>query len=70
MKTGENRTEVIEQIMHGDEALLQEVMDAVSARYRVAYPQWDVVYLAVPKGDRKALAETLRWIWEHGQENV
>jgi hypothetical protein len=57
--------EILCQIRQADETLLQEIMDEISARYKRAYPQWEVYYIAVPRNDRKALEDTLSWIWKH-----
>lgn len=57
--------ELIGLIRQGDMALLQNIMQEISDRYRREYPDWDVIYLALPKHDRKTREETFRWLEEH-----
>ncbi len=41
--------EVLQKIDTMTEAELRIVMEAVEQRYREAYPEWDVVYMAMHK---------------------
>lgn len=40
---------VIERIEQATDLELQDIMRAIEKRYATAYPDWDVVYIAVPK---------------------
>ncbi len=42
-------SELIDRIKSLNRTQLQEVMQAVEARYAEVYPQWDVVYIAMHK---------------------
>ena len=41
---------------------VQEVMEAIQDWYRVTYPDWDVMYMAVPK-EPKARKAALKRMW-------
>ena len=51
---------VFDRIERAGERELREIMDAVQDRFAVAYPQWDIVYLAVPKDDPNRRKEILQ----------
>ena len=42
---------------------VQELMDAIQDWYRVTYPDWDVMYMAVPK-EPKARKAALTRMWK------
>ena len=50
---------VFDRIERAGEQELREIMDAVQDRFAVAYPQWDIVYVAVPKEDPDRRKEIL-----------
>ena len=39
---------ILKEIDLADEQELQQIMQAVSRRYRTLYPDWDVLYLSAP----------------------
>ncbi len=41
--------EIIEKIQTLNESQLQQLMEAIEDRYAQAYPEWDVVYIALHK---------------------
>lgn len=48
MDTRENiYSEVLAYIENADDMQLNAIMDAVEHRYRTAYPEWEVIYVAV-----------------------
>ena len=51
-------TEIIDKIQEAGYAELQEIMKAIEKRYAVAFPDWDVTYMAVHKEYRKRCADT------------
>ena len=54
--------QVISAIEQADDKQIQEVFHAVMRRYRTFYPDWDVIYLAVPKNNMQEREESLDWI--------
>ena len=42
---------VLDWIEQADFRQLQEAMDAIQDRFALLYPQWDILYLALPKND-------------------
>ena len=55
---------VFHRIERADEQDLREIMDAVQERFAVAYPQWDIVYVAVPKEDPEKRKEILKKVFD------
>ena len=52
--------DIKQQISKADSAQIDILMDAVFARKRELYPQWDIQYMALPKDDweeRKRILE-------------
>ena len=57
-------TEIIEKIEQATDYELQDIMKAIERRYATAYPDWDVVYVAVPKDPkirREKLENIMKW---------
>ncbi len=57
--------ELIEKIYTLTDLQLQEVMRAIERRYASAYPDWNVVYLAMPRDQelrRQEYAKIIRFI--------
>lgn len=66
MERKENlKQELIGLIKQADMGLLQDVMQEISARYRTDYPDWEVIYLAIPRNDPGAREATFRWLVDH-----
>ena len=40
--------DILKKIEQADDQQLNEIMDAISEQYRIRYPDWEVVYMAVP----------------------
>ena len=57
MMTFEN---IILFISQADDSQLNAITDALSARYKALFPNWEVVYLALPRHD----AERREKLWE------
>ena len=54
IKNSELLNEAISFILQANDMEIHEIMEAVSARYQNAFPDWDVVYIALPKNDTEA----------------
>lgn len=55
---------LIKNIQAATDYELQDIMKAIEKRYSTAYPDWDVVYVAVPKDPkirREKLENILKW---------
>jgi hypothetical protein len=42
---------ILDQIEKANQQELQEIMDSIQERYAQILPQWDILYLALPKED-------------------
>ena len=49
-------------ISQADDGQLNEITTALSARYKVLFPEWDVLYLAMPLDDPERRAEILEQV--------
>ena len=56
--------EVLSFISQADDAQLNDITSALSARYNVLFPDWEVVYLALPLHDPQRRAE----LWEQARK--
>ena len=45
------RTALMKYIEYANGVELDEVLTAVEARYKILFPDWDVIYLALPKSN-------------------
>ena len=52
--------EVLSFISQADDAQLNDITRALSARYKTLFPDWEVIYLALPLHD----AERREQLWE------
>ena len=52
--------DIILFISQADDAQLNDITTALSARYKVLFPDWEVVYLTLPLHDPQRRAE----LWE------
>ena len=52
---------VLDFIKQADDFELNEMMDAITERYKVRHPDWEVSYLALPKHDRHKRREILEF---------
>ncbi len=43
---------ILAYIMQADEILVDEILEAAVSRRRQLYPDWEMLYFALPKGDR------------------
>ena len=50
---------VLTYIMQADEILLDEILEAAVSRRRQLYPDWEMLYFALPKQDRQKWPEYL-----------
>ena len=53
-------SEVLSFIAQADDSQLNDITTALSARYKSLFPDWEVVYLALPLHD----AERREQLWE------
>ena len=53
-------SEVLSFIAQADDGQLNDITTALSARYKSLFPDWEVVYLALPLHD----AERREQLWE------
>ena len=53
-------SDVLSFISQADDAQLNDITTALSARYKALFPDWEVVYLALPLHDPQRRAE----LWE------
>ena len=53
-------SEILSFISLADDSQLNTITDALSARYKALFPDWEVVYLALPLHD----AERREKLWE------
>ena len=56
--------EVLSFISQADDAQLNDITSALSARYKSLFPDWEVVYLALPLHDPQRRAE----LWEQARK--
>ena len=57
--------EVLSFISQADDAQLNDITRALSARYKTLFPDWEVVYLALPLQD----PERRERLWELARKN-
>ena len=57
--------DIILFISQADDTQLNEITSALTARYKVLFPDWEVVYLALPLQD----LERREQIWELARKN-
>ena len=57
-------SEILSFISQADDAQLNDITSALSARYKVLFPDWEVVYLALPLHDPQRRAE----LWEQARK--
>ena len=59
---------VLDFIEQADDYELNEMMDAITERYQVLHPDWEVSYLALPKHDRHKRREILEFALKYEQK--
>lgn len=50
---------VLHRIRKADDTEIQEIISAIIQRYGTKYPDWEVVFLSLPKHDPSYRSETL-----------
>ena len=58
-------SDVLSYIAQADDGQLNDITSALTARYKVLFPDWEVVYLALPLQD----LERREQIWELARKN-
>ena len=58
-------SDVLSYIAQADDGQLNEITSALTARYKVLFPDWEVVYLSLPLQD----PERREQIWELARKN-
>ena len=56
---------VLSYIAQADDGQLNEITSALTARYKVLFPDWEVVYLSLPLRD----PERREQLWELARKN-
>ena len=56
------RCSILTAIEHADEQLIQDAIQAVIRRYSSVFPDWEVVFYALPKKPQKRRQEVERLI--------
>ena len=55
---------VLESIRNADTTEIGDILEAAVQRKRELYPEWEMVYLALPKNDPQERKRTLEWVWK------
>ena len=55
---------MMQEIRKADPAEIDMILEAAVARKRELYPQWEMVYIALPKNDPEERKRTLEWVWK------
>ena len=58
-------SDVLSYIAQADDGHLNEITSALTARYKTLFPDWEVVYLALPLQD----SERREQLWELARKN-
>ena len=58
-------SEILSFISQADDSQLNTITDALSARYKALFPDWEVVYLSLPLQD----PERREQLWELARKN-
>ena len=58
--------DVLTFIAQADDLEINEIIDALTARYKAVYPDWEVAFLSMPLND----PERRRAIWEHATKYI
>ena len=58
-------SDVLSYIAQADDGQLNEITSALTARYKVLFPDWEVVYLSLPLRD----PERREQLWELARKN-
>jgi len=43
--------DILHRIEQSDDAEISQIIDAVIRRYRVCYPDWEILFLSIPTAD-------------------
>ena len=62
LRKNSQRCKLLTHIEHADDQLIQEVIQAVIRRYSGIFPDWEVVFYALPKDPEKRRQEVERLI--------
>ena len=55
-------TELFKTIQSADASDIDDILHIAIERKRYLFPDWDILYLAVPKNDKEAQSKTLEYI--------
>ena len=58
-------SDVLSYIAQADDGQLNDITSALTARYKVLFPDWEVVYLSLPLRD----PERREQLWELARKN-
>ena len=59
-----NMENVLSYIDDADGRTTDRILDAVLERRRELFPEWDMVYFALPKNDPKEREALMKRVWE------
>ena len=54
--------EIFKKIRRADDAEINEIIDALTQRYKEVYPDWEIMFLAMPRNDPDACLRRLEQI--------
>ena len=54
--------EVLQKIESADDHEIEQIMDAVRKRFAGAFPDWEVLYISLPKHNEKERQKTLDYL--------
>lgn len=58
--------EILQFIRTADDDQVNQIIDAVSERYKCVYPDWEIAFLALPLHDASARRRTLEFALKYG----
>ena len=60
--------EVLVRIEQADDGEICEIIRAVIGRYRACFPEWEIIFLSLPKGTGRAqaLEDTISFLRQNG----
>lgn len=57
-------------IKHADAELIEMVLDAVYKRKEELFPEWEIMYVALPRKDREKRLRYLAWMYRTELEHT
>lgn len=60
--------QVLAYIDAADDDEINQIIDALTVRYRQVYPDWEVAFLSLPRHDRKRRREILEFALKYDEK--